>query len=295
MNNKNKKKNTSMIIFSICLCLIVIGLSFLLGVILEKQGYHLAFADEIQSEKIQQKYMSQAYQSYVLESGDDRINDDSQTNVVNGNTKSENEVNDNGQTKVVNGNTKSENEAIKSTDLESQQDEIIDKINAILNDEVFPLLAGLVTGLMTILALIVPYVKTIGKLKSTQSAYATVYDEHEKLIGLAKEFDTENVKKDIVQYVVAQVEDRFIRYDKALGEVLGQEEIISAQLTSLVEGAKIAWSQAEGASIVLAKTPTATVVEKQALAIEFLKTLIANELGLKKEELESRMNKELSK
>ncbi|MEG1520466.1 MAG: hypothetical protein RR458_05710, partial [Clostridia bacterium] len=95
--------------------------------------------------------------------------------------------------------------------------------------------------------------------------------------------------------VVTEVESRFEKYDKALAAVLGQEEIISAQISALIEGAKLAWKQADGASIVLAQTPTATAIEKQALAIEFMKTLIANELGLKKEELESRMNKELSK
>ena len=161
------------------------------------------------------------------------------------------------------------------------------------NSEVAPLVTGILTGLMTILALIVPYVKTLGKLKSTQSAYATVYDQHEKLIGLAKEFDSDNVKNYIIEQVLAEVSNTFEKYDNTLSGVLGQNEIMSAQLTSLIEGAKLAWKEAEGAQIVLAKTPTASVVERQSLAIDFLKTLIGKELGLKRTELESRMTKEL--
>ncbi len=169
----------------------------------------------------------------------------------------------------------------------------VDKITAYVKEELMPILTGLLTGLMTILALVVPYIKTIGKLKSTQGAYSTVYNEHEKLLGLAKEFDTDSVKQLIIAEVTEKVKEMFEKYDNSLAKVIGQEEIQSAQLNSLIEGAKLAWKEADGASVALSKAPTATVIEKQSLAIEFLKSLIAKELGLKKQELESKMAKEL--
>ncbi|MEG1805069.1 MAG: hypothetical protein RR327_01595, partial [Clostridia bacterium] len=266
------KRNCQIIITAVCMCLVVVALGFLLGITLQK--FEPEVAGDLSSVAMSEFQSVNAEQNL------------SETNPV---ATAKPEVVETAKP------TLAPTETAKPTEELGKGETVINNVENFLNNEVFPLIAGLATGLMTILALIVPYIKTIGKLKSTQSAYATVYDEHEKLIGLAKEFDSENVKKDIIEKVVTEVESRFEKYDKALGAVLGQEEIISAQISALIEGAKLAWKQADGASIVLAQTPTATAIEKQALAIEFMKTLIANELGLKKEELESRMNKELSK
>ncbi len=163
-----------------------------------------------------------------------------------------------------------------------------------ISSELMPLFSGIFTAIMGLLALIVPYFKTVNKLKATQSAYTVVYDNHEKLIKLAEEFDSKSAKVEITEAVLRVMKEEFEKYDQALGKVLSNEEVMSAQVSTLVEGAKLAWKEAEGASLVLSKIPNATALENQAIKIEFLKSLIANELNVKKEELESRMNKELN-
>lgn len=170
------------------------------------------------------------------------------------------------------------------------------KIEAVKNyvkNELMPLLTGLATAIVTILAMLVPYVKTIGKLKQTQSAYSTVYDEHEKLLDTYKSMDSEGSERRICNAVTKEVSENMAKYNDTLARVLGQEEILSAQVATLVEGAKLAWHEADGASMVLAKSPTATALEKQSLTVNFLKSIIADELGMKREELETKIDKEL--
>ena len=53
---------------------------------------------------------------------------------------------------------------------------LADKIAAYVKTDLVPIVSGLLTAITAILAILVPYIKTLGKLKSTQSAYACVFD-----------------------------------------------------------------------------------------------------------------------
>ncbi|MBR2496690.1 MAG: hypothetical protein IKB66_05560 [Clostridia bacterium] len=163
-----------------------------------------------------------------------------------------------------------------------------------VKEELAPVISGLLTAITAILAMLVPYLKTIGKLKQTQGAYSVMYNENEKLMKITESKDVEQMEKSVAERVIANIEERFAKYDNLLSKILKEGEISNAQINSLIEGAKIAWKEAEGAGVALCKAPSATVLEKQMLAVDFLKTYVAKELGIKREELDKKIDEELS-
>lgn len=163
-----------------------------------------------------------------------------------------------------------------------------------IKEDLTPVISGLLTAITAILAMLVPYLKTIGKLKQTQGAYSVMYNENEKLMKITESKDVEQMEKAVAEKVIANIEERFAKYDNLLSKILKEGEISNAQINSLIEGAKIAWKEAEGAGVALCKAPSATVLEKQMLAVDFLKTYVAKELGIKREELDKKIDEELS-
>lgn len=169
------------------------------------------------------------------------------------------------------------------------------EIESFIKEQLTPLLSGLITAFISIIALLVPYIKTFGKLKKTQGAYASMYNENEKLSKLTEKINFDQKSKEITSNVISEIEKKFKNYDNALSHLLKETEITSAQLSTLIEGAKIAWKEAEGANLALCKVPSATLLAKQSLTIDFLKSFVAEKLGLMREELEEKIEEELNK
>ena len=176
---------------------------------------------------------------------------------------------------------------------EETSENLADKIAAYIKTDLVPIVSGLLTAITAILAILVPYIKTLGKLKSTQSAYACVFDENERLTKLASEKSVEGISEKITEEVAANMEARLSKYENLLAELVKESEENACRITSLIEGAKIAWKEAEGADAILAASPTASALRKNALTVEFLKSYVAKTLGVKRDEIDKKIDEEL--
>ncbi len=177
---------------------------------------------------------------------------------------------------------------------ESGEISFSDRISEYIQSDLIPIISGLITAITAILAMLVPYIKTLGKLKSTQSAYACVFDENERLQKIASEKSVEGISKKITEEVAAAMEDRLSKYEELLSALLKECEESSCRLTSLIEGAKIAWKEAEGVDVILSSSPTASALRKNALKIELLKSYVAKTLGVKREKIDEMIDEELN-
>lgn len=168
-----------------------------------------------------------------------------------------------------------------------------DKLSEYIKSDLIPIISGLITAITAILAMLVPYVKTLGKLKTAQSAYACVFDENERLHSLASQASVSGISEKITAEVSENMETRLKKYEELLGELLKESEESAARLSALISGAKIAWKEADGVDVILSAAPTATALKRNALKVELLKSYVADYLGVKREEIDEKIDAEL--
>lgn len=182
--------------------------------------------------------------------------------------------------------SENENEKLELND-------VADKIYEYVQSDLVPIISGLITAITAILAMLVPYIKTLGKLKSTQSAYACVFDENESLRKLASEKSIDGISQKITEEVASNMEERLSKYEELLSTLLKESEESACRLTSLIDGAKIAWKEADGVDVILSSAPTAAALKKNAIKVELLKSYVAKTLGVKRDEIDQMIDEEL--
>lgn len=171
--------------------------------------------------------------------------------------------------------------------------DVADKIYEYVQSDLVPIISGLITAITAILAMLVPYIKTLGKLKSTQSAYACVFDENESLRKLASEKSIDGISQKITEEVASNMEEKLSKYEELLSTLLKESEESACRLTSLIDGAKIAWKEADGVDVILSSAPTAAALKKNAIKVELLKSYVAKTLGVKRDEIDQMIDEEL--
>lgn len=196
-----------------------------------------------------------------------------------------------------------EGEIVEGTTIEETGGGIDD---AWFKDKVLPYLIAGGSGLTVLLPFILKLIKYIGENKSIKAAYAVLKDtankasdENKALKEQLETFNLDAVLKGVTDSVITAVVDKIgglvvselnKRTDLS-GQVLANTEVISQQLHNFLNAAVLAWKEVDGTAKLLTQSPNTAVMELQAKTIQFLKTYVAEKLGLETAELQAEIDK----
>lgn len=162
---------------------------------------------------------------------------------------------------------------VSAPNVEETQPEEDDNFSEVFKNDILPLIIGAGEGILGILIVLVPYIKIRGKNKSLIGMLSATKESLKQYQELADKFTVdsfiqalqsdviESLKSYIAEIVNKTVKDNFVDNTDGLTELKATTEIISAQLNNFIKAASIVWKEADGATELLAKSPTSEVLK----------------------------------
>lgn len=180
-------------------------------------------------------------------------------------------------------------------------------LESFFNRYIIPIVTGTVgTVLIGVLAILRPYIRRVGENKTLRAVYGTTKDklaiaedEIKELKGKLEGLDIEDILKNLTEKAVSVAQEKTQEIIKAelekrtdLNEkILSDVEVVSAQLQNLIHSAMLSWKEVDGVDKILAKSPVASALEKQAKEVQYLKTFIADRLEMEAKDIQALLDK----
>lgn len=158
-----------------------------------------------------------------------------------------------------------------------------DDLATVFKNNILPYVVSGAEAFLALLIVIFPLVKTRGQLKALQGMYTvanktieaykakegelTVENIANTVLGLLKE----EISKNINDAIVANVKDT----TGDINAIQGAVDVLSAQMTNLVQAAIIVWGEADGVKQLLLKSPTSQTLAGYLAEVKTLKAQVA--------------------
>lgn len=171
-----------------------------------------------------------------------------------------------------------EEEAVEETTEEENQPVLIvektvveeadDDFLSVFKNNILPYIVSAGTTGLAVLSMIAPLIKAKGQIKALQGMYTVskkTLDTYEQKFS---EFDAEKIAAGIIplikEMLLEELKNALQEADSSadISALQTNVDVLSAQLTSLTEAAKLTWGQVDGVTELLSKAPTAKVLNE---------------------------------
>lgn len=162
------------------------------------------------------------------------------------------------------------------------------------------------TIFLVFVALIRPYITKSGKLKTVQTAYVNKVEEvtrlGKELSETKDELKSINVKeimkdtataivKEAVPLIAKEIISEINKREDLSGSMFNNTEVILASLQQLAKAAMLTWKDVDGVPKLLMENPQTLIAEQRAKEVQYLKTLVAERLGVETTEIQEMLDK----
>lgn len=185
---------------------------------------------------------------------------------------------------------------------------VVDADTTELTNKVLAIVGGTTgsTIFLVFVALIRPYIKKSGTLKTIQTAYVNAKEDvtrlKTELIEAKEDLKSINVKeimkdtatsivKEAVPLIAEEIISEINKREDLSGSMFNNTEVILASLQQLAKAATITWKDVDGVPKLLMENPQTLIAEQRAKEVQYLKTLVAERLGVETSEIQQMLDK----
>lgn len=157
-----------------------------------------------------------------------------------------------------------------------------DDLATVFKNNILPYVVSGAEAGLALLIVLVPYIKKKGQLKALQGAYTVATKTIEAYKAKEGELTVESIttavvdtlKSFITETVKATIKENVKDTTGDINAIDTKVDVLSAQITNLIKAATLTWGQVDGVPELLAKSPTASVLNGYLAQIKEVKALV---------------------